>query len=386
MIPEKQIPTKAFVVDSPGSPFVLQDVVLDEVRPHELLIEMKYTGLCHTDIVVQKGAIPVGEYPAVLGHEGAGIIRRVGSAVKDTSLAEGDQVFLSFTTCNKCTQCDEGRHGFCRQFTAINFAGVRGMSAADSPISSPSGQPIRGQFFGQSSLSKLAIVAETSVVKVPSSSGVSDIDLAVLAPLGCGYLTGAGTVLNVIKPKPSSRFVVLGMGAVGMSAMMAARALGVENVVAVDIVDAKLELAKSLGASHTLNSKSVPDLAEGLHGFFADGVDHIIDTTGVVPLLQSAIKALGHEGVLAIVGVAPGGSALTIDPLDFMINCKRIVGSIEGSANPTQILPQLIDLYKRGKFPVDKLAKIYKADSIEKALDDLHSGSVIKPVLDWVNV
>ncbi|KAJ5547900.1 Polyketide synthase enoylreductase [Penicillium frequentans] len=384
MIPEKQIPTKAFVIDAPGSPFVMQDVVLDEVRPHEVLIEMKYTGLCHTDIVVQKGAIPIGEFPAVLGHEGAGIVRRVGTAVKDKTLVEGDQVFLSFTTCNKCTPCDEGRHGFCRQFMPINFAGVRGMSAADSPIKSTSGQPIRGQFFGQSSLSELAIVAETSIVKV--SSGISETDLAALSPLGCGYLTGAGTVLNVLKPKPSSRFVVLGMGAVGLSAMMAARALGVEDVVAVDIVDAKLELAKSLGASHTLNTKSVSDLAEGLREMFPDGVDHIIDTTGVVPLLQSSIKALGHEGMLAIVGVAPGGASMTIDPLDIMLNCKRIVGSIEGSANPAQILPQLIDLYKQGKFPVDKLAKVYKADAIEQALSDLHSGSIIKPVLDWTTV
>lgn len=341
----------------------------------------------------------------MLGHEGAGIIRRVGSAVKDNTLVEGDRVFLSFTTCNNCNSCDEGRHGFCRQFMPINFAGVRGMSAADSPIKSTSGQPIRGQFFGQSSLSKLAIVAETSIVKVPS--GISETDLAALSPLGCGYLTGAGTVLNVLKPKPTSRFVVLGMGAVGLSAMMAARALGVENVVAVDIVDAKLGLAKSLGACHTLNTKSVSDLAAGLREMFPDGVDHIIDTTGVVPLLQSSVKALGHEGMLAIVGVAPGGSSMTIDPLDLMINCKRIVGSIEGSANPaqvclyyvqfhhqtrliactlTQILPQLIDLYKQGKFPVDKLAKFYKADAIEQALSDLHSGSVIKPVLDWTNV
>ncbi|KAJ5758811.1 Polyketide synthase enoylreductase [Penicillium odoratum] len=290
MIPEKQIPTKAFVIDSPGSPYVLQDVVLDEVRPHEVLIEMKYTGLCHTDLVVQQGVIPIGEYPAVLSHEGAGIVRRVGSAVKDKTLGEGDH-------------CNEGRNDFCRQFMPINFGGVRGMSAADSPISSTTGQPIRGQFFGQSSLSKLAIVPESSFVKILSPSGFTDADVAVLAPYGCGYLTGAGTVLNVLKPRPSSRFVVLGMGA------------GVESVVAVDIVDSKLELASSLGASHTLNTKGVPDLAQGLQEMFPDGVDYIIDTTGGVPLLQSSIKALGHEGMLAIVGVAPGGSSLTIDPL-----------------------------------------------------------------------
>ncbi|KAF3389212.1 Aryl-alcohol dehydrogenase [Penicillium rolfsii] len=386
MIPQTQIPTKALVVDSPKSPFVLQDVILDEVRENEVLVEMKYTGLCHTDIVVQNGAIPVGDYPAVLGHEGAGIVRRVGSGVKDKSLSEGDRVFLSFTTCSSCKPCQEGRNGFCSRFTEINFGGARGISAADSPISSSEGKPIRGQFFGQSSMSKLAIVAETSIVKSPADIGLTDADMASLAPLGCGYLTGAGTVLNVLKPKATDRLAVLGMGAVGLAALMAARAHGVEIVIAVDIVDAKLKLAASLGASHTLNTKKVPDLAQGLHELFPNGVDHIIDTTGVVTLMQSSIKALGHEGTLAIVGVAPAGSSLSIDPLEFMVNCKRIVGAIEGSCNPAMLLPQLIGWYKAGKFPVDKLATIYNASRLEQALEDLHEGKVIKPVLKWEDI
>lgn len=223
--------------------------------------------------------------------------------------------------------------------TAINFGGARGISAADSPIKSTSGQPIRGQFFGQSSMSKLAIVRDTSVVKVPSN--VTELELSWLAPLGCGYLTGAGTVLNVLKPKPTSRFAILGMGAVGIAALLAAKAQGVENVIAVDIVDAKLELAKSLGASHALNTKKVESLDQGLRDMFTGGADHILDTTGVVPLLESAVKALDHEGTLAIVGVAPGGSSLRIDPLEFMINCKRIVGAIEGSSNPAKVTQAL---------------------------------------------
>jgi Zn-dependent alcohol dehydrogenase len=186
-------------------------------------------------------------------------------------------------------------------------------------------------------MSKLAIVPETSVVKSPAASGVTDADMASLAPLGCGYLTGAGTVLNVLKPKPASRFAVLGMGAVGLAALMAARAQGVETIIAVDIVDEKLELAASLGASHTLNTKKVSDLAQGLLELFPDGVNNILDTTGVVPLLQSSIKALGHEGTLAIVGVAPSGASLNIDPLELMVNCKRVVGAIEGSANPATV-------------------------------------------------
>jgi Zn-dependent alcohol dehydrogenase len=361
MIPEKQIPTTAFVVERPGAPFTLQNIILDEVRANEVLIEMKYTGLCHTvcihnlqrnthdvtlmedlqDIVVQQGAIPVGDYPAVLGHEGAGIVRRVGSGVENTSLREGDLVFLSFSSCHRdiCNPCREGRNGFCRDMTVINFAGARGVSAADSPISFPGekGLPIRGQFFGQSSLSKLAIVSEHSVIKCSPESGITVADMAALAPLGCGYLTGAGTVFNVLKPQPKSTFVVLGMGAVGMAAMLAAQSRGVETIIAVDMLEAKLELAKSLGASHVLSTKVITDLTEGLLKIFPDGVDYVLDTTGVDHLLESAVKALGHEGTLAIVGVSRPGSILKIDPLALMMGCKRIVGVIEGGANPVSV-------------------------------------------------
>jgi Zn-dependent alcohol dehydrogenases, class III len=291
------------------------------------------------DIVVQQGAIPIGDYPAVLGHEGAGIVRRVGSGVKDKSLQEGDLVFLSFSSCLKdtCRPCSKGQNGFCGQVTPINFAGARGLSAAESPISFPGGKgPIRGQFFGQSSMSKLAVVDERSVVKSPSASGLTVEDMAVLAPLGCGYLTGAGTVFNILKPTPTSRFAVLGMGAVGVAAMLAARSQGVQTIIAVDIVDKKLEMAKSLGASHMLNTR-VSDLAQGLLDIFPDGVDCILDTTGVAPLLEAAVKALGHEGTLAIVGVARAGSSLNIDPLELMMACKRVVGVIEGCANPAVV-------------------------------------------------
>lgn len=286
--------------------------------------------------------MPVGAFPAVLGHEGAGIVRRIGSSVQDKSLREGDMIFLSFSSCHRdtCTLCQEGRCGYCPQMTAINFGGARGMAATDSPISFPDPQrpPIRGQFFGQSSLSKLAVVAETSVVKCPpTSSDLSVEDMGFLAPLGCGYLTGAGTVFNVLKPRPTSRFVVLGVGAVGMAAILAARALGVKTIVAVDLVDAKLELASSLGASHTLNTKRVLDVAQGLREMFHDGVDKVIDTTGVVSLLEASVKALGHEGALAIVGVTRPGSSLNIDPLEFMTSCKQILGVIEGSANPASV-------------------------------------------------
>ncbi|RJE25379.1 alcohol dehydrogenase [Aspergillus sclerotialis] len=381
-IPAKNIPTKALVVESPKRPFVLKDVILDEVRPDEVLVEMKYTGLCHTDIVVQEGAIPVGIYPAVLGHEGAGTVRRVGSNVQDKSLKEGDTVLLSFSSCQNCSTCKENRNGACSRMTDINFGGARGLEPSSSPISLPDGTPVRGQFFGQSSLSKLAVVSERSIVKCDASPE----DLPFLAPLGCGYLTGAGTVFNILRPKKDSKFVIFGMGAVGLAACLAAKAEGVEIIVAVDIVDEKLELAKSLGATHSINTKITPDLEAGLREFFPDGVDRVLDTTGVRILQQSGLNALAHEGILAIVGVSRPGNTIEIDPLKFMMNCNRVIGMIEGEANPAQIVPRLVQLYRDGKFPVDRLSKIYPAGAIDQALEELHSGKVIKPVISWEDV
>lgn len=289
------------------------------------------------DLVVQAGGVPVGDFPAVLGHEGAGVIRRLGSGVVNKSLCVGDEVLLSFITCCKCQPCKGGRLGACTRFTEINFTGGRGPSVSESPISFPNGDPIRGQFFGQSSMAKLAIVSEASVMKIAPEFHLTQTDIASLTSLGCGYLTGAGTVMNVLKPHSTSRFMILGMGAVGLSALMAAKAIGVENILAVDLFDSKLELATTLGASHTLNAKETKDLAQAVHKIFPEGVDQVLDTTGVASVMQASIKALGHGGILAIVGAAPADAALTISPLDFLMNCKRVVGAVEGAADPAVV-------------------------------------------------
>ncbi|KAL3480785.1 chaperonin 10-like protein [Aspergillus californicus] len=379
------ISTKAYVVEEKGAPFVLRDVVLDGVRPDEVLVEMKYTGLCHTDIVVQHGGMPIGAYPAVLGHEGAGIIQQVGSAVRNKSLKPGDQVFLSFRSCLECTTCLAGACGACAHMTEYNF--VRSRLDPDkgkrSPISNPDGTPIHGQFFGQSSFSQRAIVSERSIVKCE----VEPEALAVLAPLGCGYLTGAGTVANVLRPTARSTVAILGMGAVGIAALLAAKALGVTNIVGVDIVEAKLDLARSLGASHaiiTSNTKQgQQDLVSAIHGYFPGGVDFILDTTGVPSVLQSSLGCLAHGGTLALVGAMPPDTQLNVNALDLLTGCKRIIGVIEAYSDPQEFIPQLVQWYKEGKFPIDQLVKVYPAAKLDEALDDLKAGRVIKPVLSW---
>ncbi|VUC22994.1 unnamed protein product [Clonostachys rosea] len=379
----EKITTKAYVVAERGGPFELRDVVLDKLHPTEVLVEIKYTGICHTDLVVQQGGMPIGGYPAVLGHEGLGVVQRVGSNMSDQSLKQGDTVVLSFHTCRQCRGCLEERYGSCSQMTETNFinTGRKGLRAS-SPISLPDGTPVHGQFFGQSSLSKLAIVSENSVVKISAKPQ----DLSYLPPLACGYLTGAGTVLNVLQPRRDSKLVVLGMGAVGLAAMLAAKALGVEHLVAVDLVDEKLQLASSLGATHTINTSTAQDLDSVVRGKFPDGVDYIIDTTGAAKLLQASVEALSHEGTLALVGVPPPTATFHVNALDLLLSCKRIVGVIEGFSNPKKLIPELLDLYYSGKFPIDKISKCYPAENLYQAIEDLKAGRVIKPVVSWHNI
>ncbi|KIW16585.1 hypothetical protein PV08_03773 [Exophiala spinifera] len=359
---EKDIPTRALVVDEPGGSFRLREVILDEVRRNEVL-----------DLVVQEGGMP-GPFPAVFGHEGAGVVRRVGSDV--SHLQVGDLVLLSFSSCMRCSTCAEGRKGFCAHITNINFGGARGFD--DSPIRLPNGQHVRGQFFGQSSFSELAIVDVRSVVKYDGR----EKDLSFLAPLGCGYHTGAGTVLNVLKPKPNSSMAVFGLGAVGLAALMTAKNENVQDIIAVDIVKSKLELASSLGATYCVDSKK-EDLLTAIRAKFPDGIDFVIDTTGVITAINTGIKALGHAGTLALVGVPRPGAQIQGDGLELLTSCKTVLGSIQGASDPQKILPYLVEQYREGKFPVDKLCKVYPASEIDQAISDIKSGKVIKPVLAW---
>lgn len=278
--------------------------------------------------------MPVGSYPAVLGHEGVGIIRHIGSEVEDTSLADGDLVILSFRTCRECRPCLEGRCGSCPHMTEYNFVRSRiGGGKPTSPISLLDGTPVHGQFFGQSSLSQMAIVSQQSVIKCD----IEPRDLPFLAPFSCGYLTGAGTVLNVLRPAQGSSVLFLGMGAVGLAAMLAAKYLGVSELIAVDILQSKLELAHSLGATQLINTAQKLDLRKEVQRLFPAGVDYVVDTTGVTGLLQASYEVLAHDGTLALVGVPRVGSVLQIDALDMLLSCKRIFGVVEGFSDPRKV-------------------------------------------------
>jgi Zn-dependent alcohol dehydrogenase len=216
--------------------------------------------------------------------------------------------------------------------TEINFTGVR-RDDGSSPASLPGGGFVRVQFFGQSSFSKLAVVKVRSEVRCDV---VDQAELAVMAPMGCGYLTGAGTVMNVLKPRKGGSMVIFGLGGVGLAALMASKAVGVEQIIVVDIVDAKLEMAASLGAKGVINTKREDEPA-AIRAACPGGVDSVLDTTGVTELLETGIKCLSHGGVMALVGVPRPEQVVGIDPLAFLLECKTVVGVVEGAANPGKV-------------------------------------------------
>lgn len=245
--------TRAAVVESGGAPFTLTAVELAEPGPHEVLVRVVATGLCHTDLGAASGGLPF-PLPGVLGHEGAGVVEEVGSAV--TGVVPGDHVVLSFTSCGDCRNCRGGHPAYCATWLPLNLIG--GRRADGSSTISRDGEPLGGHFFGQSSFAERALVDERSLVKVDP-----DVPLESIAPLGCGVQTGVGAVWNVLKPRLGDTIVVLGAGAVGLSAVMAAALTPATRIIAVDRVAERLSLAEELGATHTVNAGAA-DLGETL--------------------------------------------------------------------------------------------------------------------------
>jgi len=323
----------------------------------------------HTDIVLQQGLLPIVEFPAIFGHEGAGIIRAIGNKVKNKSLQPGDSVLLSFTTCGVCSACIGSHPAFCHSHATVNHNAVR-ISDRTTPARLPTGESVRSQYFGQSSFSKLSVVNEKCVVKCSHPD-----KMEVYAPIGCGIQTGAGTVLNVLKPRKDESVVIFGIGSVGLAAVMAAKYLDVGMIVAVDLVPSRLELARELGATHVINSKEI-DAVTGIKEITEGGANYAIDCTGIIKVIEDIVEAIGPEGTAAVVGVPPAEKKISIDPLSFLLANKKLVGVIEGDSNPEVFVPRLIEMHQEGKFPIEKLSVVYPVERFEDAIHDMHSGKV----------
>ncbi|HCX63685.1 MAG TPA: hypothetical protein DHN33_00545, partial [Eubacteriaceae bacterium] len=254
-------------------------------------------------------------------------------------------------------------------FSGMYMDGTKRLSKGDEEFST---------FFIQSSFATYAIADERNTVKIDK-----DVEIEMMGPLGCGIQTGAGTVLNTLKPEPGSAFAVFGCGAVGLSALMAAKLSGCSTIIGVDTVESRLELAKELGATHVINGKTCPDVVGEIKRITQTGVDCSIDTTGVVEVVLNALNGLKIMGTCAIVA-ASGDKEFPINLQDVvMTHGKKLVGVIEGDTIPKLFIPKLNRFYKEGRFPIDKLVKYYKFEDINQAFQDSADGLTVKPIVKW---
>lgn len=362
--------TIAAVVHEKDAPFVLEEVELDEPRADEVVVRMVAAGLCHTDLSVRSQVIPF-PLPAVLGHEGAGVVEKVGSAVR--RVRPGDHVLASFTSCGGCVNCATGSPSNCDHFFPMNLLG--GTRLDGTHTIHQNGLPLNAHFFGQSTFAQHALIDERSLVKVDESA-----PLSLLAPLGCGIQTGAGAVLNVLRPEPGSTVVVFGVGAVGLSAVMAAALSGAARIVAVDVVASRLELALELGATDSINARSVDTVEALMEMTGGRGVDYTIESSGNLEAANNAVRALAARGTCALIGAPPLGSTVPVDVI-FMHLGRKVVGVAEGDSVPEVFLPALVRLHELGKLPLERLIRRYPFAEIEQAAHDVEAGVTIKPVL-----
>lgn len=356
---------RAAVTHAQAEAFSLEDVTLSGPHSNEVLVRIVATGVCHTDAVARD--LGISPYPIVLGHEGAGVVEQVGENVAD--LAPGDHVVLSFAHCGKCENCLTGHPAYCLIFNDLNFGG----RMEDGSFRLHQGDTDLATFFGQSSFGTYAVVNARNAVKVDKA-----VDLALLGPLGCGIQTGAGTVLNALRPEFGSAIAVYGCGAVGLSAIMAAQIAGCPQIFAVDVHDSRLDLARQLGATHAFNGQQV-DVVKEIKTASGGGTRYAVETTGVPSVVRQALQALRPLGRAAIVGVTPEMSLDVHN--DLMAEGKAMIGVIEGDSVPRVFIPQLIAHYQAGRFPFDRLVKFYDFAAINQAFEDSGQGVTIKPVL-----
>ncbi|ABI76243.1 aryl-alcohol dehydrogenase [Hyphomonas neptunium ATCC 15444] len=360
---------QAAVIERTDDPFVIQDITLDAPRPDEVIVRMVATGICATDAHVRQQSIPA-PLPAILGHEGAGVVERVGSAV--THVKAGDHVVLSFHACGQCKPCLSSHAAYCDKVWEANFAGARLDGSTGIRREGP--DRLHAHFFGQSSFATYALAHQRNTIKVPS-----DIPLEILGPLGCGMQTGAGAILKALKVPVGATVAIFGVGAVGLAAIMAARIADAMTVIAIDVNAGRLELAGELGATHVINAASNKNIAAAIRQIEPRGIEFVLDTSGRASNLDAGIAALapmGHFGFVAFndhSGAVVDASRLTLG--------QTLQGIIQGDAVPALMIPELIGLYRSGRFPFDRLITFYDFADINQAFEDVAAGRVIKAVL-----
>ncbi|MCA1959422.1 MAG: NAD(P)-dependent alcohol dehydrogenase [Desulfomonile sp.] len=350
---------QAAVLRKRRGPLKIESLELEGPRDDEVLVRIVASGICRTDIDICD-TWHVADGPVVLGHEGAGVVEQVGRRVK--GVTAGDYVVLSYHSCGRCPQCRSGRPTDCERFYEANF-GFQRLDGSNAMERSG----VRGHFFGQSSFATHVLATSRNLVKV-----LRNLPLEMLAPLGCGIQTGAGTVMNSLAVPKGASIAIFGTGAVGLAAVMAAHIVGANPIIGVDIRPKRLEVAQELGATHVIDNRR-EDVASRIAEITGSGVDYVLEITGDEAMHRLAINVLNRSGTIALL---TGGTGT-----DRLSDGRKTVGIIQGDAVPQRFIPKLIELYRAGKFPFDRLVKFYPFSEINHAIADAKRGDTIKPVL-----
>jgi aryl-alcohol dehydrogenase len=359
----------AAVVREKSGPFSIETLELEEPRANEVAVRIVASGMCHTDLHGREGYYGT-PFPAVFGHEGAGTVVSVGDDVK--SLAPGDHVIVSFPWCGHCPNCAAHVPAHCLHQWDLKMRGTR---PDGTTLMRQAGLPVHSAFFQQSSFGTVAISQEQWIVKVRS-----DAPLDRLGPLACGIQTGAGAVMNVIRPQAGDSLAVFGAGGVGLSSLMAAKLAGCDPIIAVDIRSSRLALARELGATHVIDAKATPDVVAEIRKLTRYGVRHSVDTTAVPAMFRQAVDALMPLGTCILLGSARPGVEAAFEMVKLQEG-RGLRGVIQGWSKPQEFLPKLVDLMMDGKLPVERLMTWYDLADINRAAEDAATGATIKPVL-----
>ena len=346
----------------------LETLDLDAPRDDEVVVRIVAAGICHTDLFAP-ARYPL---PAVLGHEGAGIVERVGRNV--SKVRKGDRVALTFGSCGHCPRCHEGEPAYCEHGHELQFGGAR--ADGSTTLRDAQGAAVHGSFFQQSSFATHSLASERNVVRLPDT-----LPLELAAPLGCGVQTGAGAVLNSLRARPGSSLAVFGAGSVGLSAVMAARIAGCTTIIAIDIVPERLELARSLGATDTIDSRDGDVVARIRSATRGRGVDYSLETAAQVSTWNESIECLARRGTCAFVTIPRLGAPFEWSPLQWLLRAARVIAVIEGDSVPDLFIPLLAEMHLAGQLPYDRLCKNYGFHDFAAAWDDAQHARAIKPVL-----
>jgi Zn-dependent alcohol dehydrogenase len=361
---------KAAVLRKAGEPLTIEDVELDAPRAGEVEIRVLAAGICHSDLHYMNGDLQ-GRLPAVLGHEGAGVVERVGEGV--TRVKPGDTVITLWRPrCGDCEFCTTGRPALCPLGKAQAASG--GLLDGTSRLSID-GEKIH-HLMGVSCFAERSVVSERSVVAIDPN-----VPPQIAAITGCAVVTGAGAALNVMPDAAGDGVVVIGAGGVGLSAIMGLKLIGAYPIVAVDTTDTKLEKALELGATHTINSRT-QDLDTELLRISRRPISWAVDAVGLPQTLAQAFAAIGTGGTVVALGLGKVGATAEVPINQLVQQEKKLIGSLYGSANTPVLIPKLIDLYQSGRLPLEKLlGDQYELGSINEAYESLARGATGRAVV-----